>query len=384
MKKFSLIISILCLFSFMTNAQVSFDAEHYPQTEDAFPFISYFTNPGDDSVFVSDFGVDNMTFNDVTMFGDYLVDTIAFFNPEDYDLNGDFPNATHMMIDGNQKIFIVKTDDHAQAIGFSGDMFDMGMEFPIPADNPLTLMEFPTTIETSFESETDGEYAMPTQALQTFLPPDDYDTFAENFDSLKIIINIEEVHDVLETQSVNINLGSANNENLSCLKEFVENYRMIDIYVHSISFGIWAPLSSVPGISDQLPMDLPMLDTTYTLNWWTPQYKMPLVQAETNQDHTIVTNLKFHYNGENSVQQLSLKSIEVHPNPATHQVNLTELPKSGASLIVINNQGKVEKRFSLTGKFITFACDQLASGWYMLQVLDQNGKPIAQQKLIVQ
>ncbi|MDA3909832.1 MAG: T9SS type A sorting domain-containing protein [Bacteroidales bacterium] len=383
MKKLSLTISILCLFSLLTHAQVSFDAEHYPQTGDVFPMISYFTNPGDDTVYVSDFGVDAMIFNDITMFSDYIVDTIYYHNPEDYDANGDFPNATHMMLDGNQKIFIAKNDNHAQAIGFSGDMFDMGMEFPIPADNPLTLMEFPTTDQTSYNSETDGEYVMPTQALQTILPPDYYDTFADNFDSVKIIINIEEIHNVLGAQSVNINLGSASNENLSCLKEFAENYRMIDIYVRFITTSSWMPLANVPGISDQLPMDLPMLDTTYTLNWWTPQYKTPLVQAETDQDHTIITDLKFHYNGENSIQPLALESIEVYPNPATNQVKLSELPKSGASLIVINPQGKIEKRFSLTGKFITFACDQLASGWYMVQVLDQNDKPIAQQKLIV-
>jgi hypothetical protein len=384
MKKLSLTISFLCLLSFMTMAQVSFDAEHYPETGDVFPFISYFTNPGDDTVFVSDFGVDAMTFNDVEMFSDYLVDTIYYHNPEDYDANGDFPNATHMMLDGNQKIFIAKNDNHAQAIGFSGDMFEMGMEFPIPADNPLTLMEFPTTDQTNFNSDTEGGYAMPTQALQTMLPPDYYDTFAENFDSVKIVISIEETHNVLGTQAVNISLGSATNENLSCLNEFVESYRMVDIYVRLILTGSWMPLSSIPGIGDQLPMDLPMMDTTYTLNWWTPQYKMPLVQAETNQDHSIITNLKFHYNGENSIEPLNLETIDVFPNPATNQVKLSELPKSGETLIIINTQGKIEKRFSLNGNNITFACDQLASGWYMLQVLDQNDKPIAQQKLIVQ
>jgi len=384
MKKTKLIIVFLCAFSLMSVAQVTFDTEHYPNNGDIFPFISYFTNPGDDTVFVNDFGHDAMIFNDIEMFSDYIVDTIYYHNPEDFDANGDFPNATHMMLDGNQKIFIAKNDNHAQAVGFSGDMFDMGMEFPITADNPLTLMEFPTSDATSFDSETDGDYAMPTQALQTILPPDYYETFAENFDSVKIVINIEETHNVLESQSVNISLGSANNEDLVCLKEFVENYRMIDIYVRIILTGTWMPLADIPGIGDQLPMELPMMDTTYTLNWWTPQYKMPLVQAETNQDHSIITNLKFHYNGENSIQPLSLESIDVYPNPATKLVKLSDLPNSGAKLIVINSQGKVEKQFSLYRKNITFACDQFARGWYMLQVLDQNDKPIAQQKLIVQ
>ncbi|MEA1874218.1 MAG: T9SS type A sorting domain-containing protein [Bacteroidota bacterium] len=384
MKKLSLTISILCMFTIFSSAQVNFNAENYPQIGDMFPMISYFTNPGDDTVYVDDFGTDAMTFNDISMFNDYIIDTIYFHNPEDYDTNGDFPNATHMMLDGNKKIFIAKNDNHAQAIGFSGDMFDMGMEFPIPVDNPLTLMEFPTTDHTSFNSETDGEYAMPTQALQTVLPPDTYESFAENFDSVKIVISIEEIHNVLETQTVNADIGSANNENLTCLKEFVENYQMIDIDVHVISLNIWMPLADVPGVGDQLPMDLPMLDTTYTLNWWTPEYNTPLVQAETNQNHTIITNLKFHYNGENSIKPLGLESIEVYPNPATNLVKLSDLPNSGTSLIIINTQGKIEKRFSLNGNNITFACDQFAHGWYMLQILDQNEKPIAQQKLIVQ
>jgi hypothetical protein len=384
MRKLSLIISFLCVFSFLSFAQPSFEAEDYPQNGDVFPMISYFTNPGDETVFVSDFGLDNIVFDNITMFSDYLIDTIAFLDPEEYDVSGDFLNSTHLKRDGNQKIFIEKNTNHAQVIGFSGDMLDLGMELSIPVDNPLTLMEFPTTLETNFSSQTNGDYAMPIDALQSIIPPDYYDTFASNFDSIKIVISVEEAHSIIESQNVSLNLGSVNNENLNCLKEYVESYQEIDIYARFVLTGSWMPLSSIPGLGDQLPMDLPMMDTSYTLNWWTPEYKMPLVQATTNQDQTEITNLKFHYNGENSVHALDLASIEVYPNPAIHQVRLSGFPETGAVLIIMNSQGKIEKRFSLIGNFITFACDQLANGWYMLQVLDQNDKPIAQQKLIVQ
>ncbi len=383
MKKLNLSLLFACVIPLFSLAQVTFESNHYPQAGDEFPMISYVKNPGGDTVFVSDFGTEQIQFHTIDMFDDYLVDTVIYKLPGEFDPDGNFPTATHMLQDENQNIFIEHSTEAAVALGFSGDMFDMGMNIPITGDTPLKMMEFPTNTQTSFTSSTTGDYTMPTQALQNIVPAEYYDQFAENFDSVRIVIEIEEIHDVLSEQNVDIDLGSVNNGNHDCLKEFVESYSMVNIHVRSSSFGIWAPLSDIPGVGDALPVELPRMDTTFFLKWWTPEFKLPLVEAECDVEHQIITNLKFHYNGENSVAMQNLLSVTLYPNPAENQVKVTDLPKESAEIILINATGKQKKNFVVSGDQFMFDCNQLASGWYMVQVLDKAGKPIAQQRLII-
>lgn len=383
MKKLNLSVLFACVIPLVSLAQVTFESNHYPQVGDEFPMISYVKNPGGDTVFVSDFGTEQMQFHAIDMFDDYLVDTVVYELPGDFDPDGNFPTATHLLQEENQNIFIEHSTEAAVVLGFSGDMFGMGMNIPITGDTPLKTMEFPTNIETNFSSSTNGEYVMPTQALQNIVPADYYDQFAENFDSVKIVIEIEENHDVIAEQNVDIDLGSVNNGNYDCLKEFVERYSMVDIYVRSSAFGIWAPLGDIPGIGDALPVELPMMDTTFSLKWWTPEYKIPLVEAECNVDQQIITKLTFHYNGENSVVMQDLMSVSLYPNPAGEYVSVTDLPKGASSIVLLNASGKLEQSFTVNGTHQIIECKHLASGWYILQVLDYTGRPIAQQRLVV-
>src|SRR6056297_3812983 len=164
--KWILIILCSCMI-INASAQVTFESENYPQTEDNFPLINYFNNPGDNPAFLSDF-MDGNNYEIVdkdSLFVDYVLDSVFYHDPQDYDTAGIFPNATHLMIQGNAEIYIVKTDQHASAIGFAGDIFQMGMNLPMPVDSPLQMMEFPTDIETAFSDHAESSNKMPVEDL---------------------------------------------------------------------------------------------------------------------------------------------------------------------------------------------------------------------------
>ena len=385
MKQLAIYAFLFCGLVSNTIAQVNFEATDYPAVGDEFAIITYTNNPGEDTVLMSDFENTAMNFSSIAMFSEYTIDTIRFLNPANYDTEENFPEATHLLRNGTMDYYILKDTESARVIGFSGDQFQIGMEFPIVADNPLTLMQFPTTTETNFSDETSGERVMPVSALESVIPPDYYSTFSALFDSLKIMLTVETSHEILETQDIIINLGSANNGTYTCLKEYEESTTVVDIYVRSGFSGAWSPLSSVPGIGESLPVDLPYTDSTFTLKWWNPDFGWPLAEAETEQTRDTVFSLKFHYNGQNSIANNSLSEISVYPNPAsgTVMVNTNALKNQPGTLELLNSEGKKLRSFSINGKFVTFVADDLPNSWYFIRLLDNKGNPVAYQKLVI-
>ncbi|MFO7790637.1 MAG: hypothetical protein R6V32_08700, partial [Bacteroidales bacterium] len=123
MKRICLFLFGSCLM-FNALAQITFEAEHYPDVGDTYQKIKYFNNPGDEPAFLSSFvSGENYVFDTVGDFVDYSQDSVLFLNPTEHDTAGNFPDATHLMRQGNQDIYINKTDQAALAIGFAGDMF---------------------------------------------------------------------------------------------------------------------------------------------------------------------------------------------------------------------------------------------------------------------
>jgi hypothetical protein len=384
--KWILVLLSSCLI-ISVSAQVTFESENYPQAGDNFPLINYFNNQGDDPAFLSNFmdGSDYVI-DSVSSFVDYILDTVFYHNPDNYDTEGLFPNATHMMIQGNTEVFIVKNDQQAFIIGFAGDIFQMGMNLPMQLDSTLKLMEFPTDDQTAFSDYAESENKMPVEDLQHVLPPDYYDDFADMFDSLKITLSVDIDTEVSGECQVTVeSIPYAVGGTYSCLRENMRQVQVIDIFVRSIDYGIWVPLGDVPGVGDQLPMDLPIIDTTHNVNLWTPSFSYPFVQFETDAAHDTVHNVNFHYSEDAGVSNSTLMSLNVYPNPASDRVNLNtgDLHNEIEFLLISDECGKTLKKFAVNSKICTFATGDLPSGWYLINALNKKGMIIASQKLLI-
>ncbi|MFO7878464.1 MAG: T9SS type A sorting domain-containing protein [Bacteroidota bacterium] len=375
----------LCIFIAQNlSAQTTFTSDDYPETGSLHPKIKYLNNPGDIPAFVSDFYDGNSwDFSSVDDFSQYVIDTVNYLNPEDHDTAGNFPNATHMMRDGNQDIFIVKTEQKADATGFSGDMFEMGMNLPVAGETPLTLMKFPTSEGTSFTDNTYGERAMLFSDFEEVLPPDYYDQYAQYIDSVKIMLTMEIESDVVDEPQVTVDLPSAMGGTYDCLEEHRLMITEIDIYVRIILTGDWMPLGEVAG--DNLPMELPYIDTSNTINLWNPAFSTPFVEIETNASHDTVFATRFNYNGQSGIDNKNITSFEVYPNPANEQfhISLDNTDHTVNELQIVNSAGKIVKNVAVNTKFFIFACDNLPAGWYIINVLNKQGTITGSEKLLI-
>ncbi len=367
------------------SAQVTFESENYPQTGDNFPLINYFNNPGDDPAFLSDFmSGGDYVIDSVTAFVDYIMDTVFYHNPQDYDTAGNFPNATHLMIQGNEEIYIVKTNQQVSAIGFAGDIFPMGMNIPMEVDPPLKMMEFPTDTQTAFSDYTESEKKMAVEDLENVIPPDYYDNLASNFDSIKVTLSVEIETEVsgecqVTVQSIPYAVGGT----YDCLQENMRRVRVINVYGRLIITGTWMPLGDVLG--DALPMELPISDTTHNINLWTPFFSYPFVQFETDAAHDTVYNVNFHYSEDAGFNNSTMMTLNVYPNPASEKVylNTGNLNNEIDFLFISDENGKILKKFNINSKIFTFATDDLPSGWYIINALNKEGMIIANQKLLI-
>lgn len=86
---------------------------------------------------------------------------------------------------------------------------------------------------------------------------------------------------------------------------------------------------------------------------------------------------------EAPVQQVEAgkPSLEVFPNPAQDEVYLKGL-QSGQQLQLFNAMGRLVFETNITAELHVLNIANLPSSWYVLQILDEDGKPLHQQKLI--
>ncbi len=378
-------ISILIL-GFITSsfAQVSFEANNYPNIGDRFPLITYSNTPEEEAVLISTFENNGMSFNSIEMFSTNTIDTVKFLDPTDFDTDGSFTDATHFLNNLAIGLFIKKDEQKVESIGAFASLLVLGVT--VRMNDPLKIMEFPTTSTTSFTDSGSGEKAIPVSDLESVIPADFYATFAAMFDSVKLMISSEVQNEIINTENVTIDLPVTNNGTFNCLKEFQKQINFADIYVRSSWTGAWVPLSSVPGVGDALPIDLPIQDTTYTLKWWTPEYGLPLAEIKTNETQDSVYNLKLHYKAPVGISQQNYSTnINIYPNPASNAITIdcSNINSQCQSIKITTFEGKYVKQFFIKNKITKFATDFLPNGAYIIQFMDKNNRPLGYKKLVV-
>jgi hypothetical protein len=197
---------------------------------------------------------------------------------------------------------------------------------------------------------------------------------------LSVDINTEVVR---ECQVTVENMPYAIGGTYDCLQENMRQIQEIDVHGRLIMTGEWMPLGEVMG--DQLPMELPIIDTTHNINLWTPSFSYPFVQFETNATHDTVHNVNFHYSEDASIHHSMLTSLDVYPNPASEKVymNTGDLNKEIELLCIVDESGKTVKKFAVNSKICTFATNDLPGGWYVINALNKKGMIIANHKLLI-
>lgn len=275
---------LLCLlgisvsFSLFSQSPVVFDVADYPEIGDEFNLIRYYTNEDEDMVpFEENIGNGPWHFDD-SLFEEHIYDTIRYEDPAQYDPENVYPEADMYMSGGGTiDYFIKKTDDDVTAIGFMGDLFGMGTAMNLQTENPLTMHQFPMELDAGYQDDGNAFRRDELAAFEAIIPPDYYDQVSTYIDSIEISLFVTHSSEFIAEDIAYVSHRHTVHSDHTCLLERVQSNRLADINVRLIVTGTWMPLADVPGIGDQLPVDLPYLDTVSLYRWWNPVEGIPIV-----------------------------------------------------------------------------------------------------------
>jgi hypothetical protein len=86
-------------------------------------------------------------------------------------------------------------------------------------------------------------------------------------------------------------------------------------------------------------------------------------------------------------QEISPKDsmINLYPNPASHQVNITSIPDRGVEVVLLGMDGKTIRKEKINPKASqhSMTIKECQPGSYLIQILDSDSKPLAASRLTV-
>jgi hypothetical protein len=164
-----------------------------------------------------------------------------------------------------------------------------------------------------------------------------------------------------------------------------ENRKMMtsfDVQLRSKFGGSYTSLSDIPGIGDQLPMELPMVDTVNTHSYWTNGWKSPLLEIEYNSAYDSIYNMTFRYAFLSYVNTPFSSNLKVYPNPATEIVNFVFDNSNDCSLFIFSADGRLVSTTKLDSDNLELDVRNFKTGTYIYQIFDKNKVPVAGGKFL--
>jgi hypothetical protein len=121
-------------------------------------------------------------------------------------------------------------------------------------------------------------------------------------------------------------------------------------------------------------MDLPIVDTTYTMNYYAEGFGIPILSCGTNASNDSVYSMKV-YNAENTAipQFNNFVDVTVFPNPSSQYVFFELTQNTEGSLYVFNLNGNLVEQVNFKTKNIIFDAAKLTPGLYLYQLVYKSG-----------
>lgn len=288
--------------------------------------------------------------------------TISYGNPDTAVLGEDFPDAEVVLNNGFFNQFLDIDSDGITIIGGSG-AFELpnGETYEGSGENmpPLTVLEYPSTFNSSVQGASDFQIAIFTEGA---------DLGGITADSIKITQNILDFDAEFDAWGdLTVNGDTYTNvmrENIGQVTEFI----------------IEACVSVLPGLPCQYQPFVDEIDSTRTFNYYFGDNKFPIVQIQTDYDSEIPFVASYDIDAEPravGVENID-NSIEVFPTIANSTVELRA--EGNASVLVMNTNGQVVENTNFNGAS-TLDVSNFANGTYLVVVSTSNGR--AQEKIVV-
>lgn len=367
MKKFYL-ISLLITISYLCQSQISITQNDYFNANDSIPRIFYGFEFDTQAV-----PKDSVWPNDMT-FGDYefpviITDTMVFHPAQ----GTQFSDATCWFLnrDGSKMYMKIQAD--------KADLIGAEMEMPFNEDtiffrfaDPLIITPFPANYQTQ---NIDQGIAMDKRHISVFesiIPPDYYGTISMLYDTVRFFMDLRINGNFDESGNIIFNGKYNQNGNFEYLRENRVFITSLDVQLRSKFNGSYTSLSQIPGISDMLPMQLPVVDTTKSYLYWVKNMKYPILEVEFTNNYDSVKNLNFKYAYLSNIETTSSGYLKIYPNPATDFINFDLENSSNYTFFVIDITGKIieEKKFFENNNLLNIK--DYSEGMYFFKIVDSN------------
>ncbi len=383
MKRFSL-LCLLIAMGYYAIAQITITRTDYVEVEDEIPRIFYSFEQDTESIFVDSVINDSVVFDDL-VFPNAIIDTLRYFPPTETDPEGLYSGATCSYITRDNYVMHLGISDEAvKIIGVQGQLPLTGDPMNLIFTDTLVLGNYPLTFDTNHADMGSASEKQHISVFESIIPEDYYGTLSNIYDTVMFVMEL----DLKVSYDEFGEMKYIGDSNLNGIYPYLrENRKLItktDVKMRSKFSGAYTPLADIPGIGDQLPMELPMLDTSSTYMYWTNDMKSPLAEFELNTAYDSVYTATFRYAYLSSVNSYDFVKHSIYPNPTTDYLNIGIAEYNGCRLVVYSIEGKIVTEIELSSETTKINIVALPSGNYIYHVINSKNISIAGGKFIKQ
>lgn len=377
---FVLLMGVLCVYS-----QISLNRTDFFEVGNEIPQIKYYSNSEVGVPFSTLFG-EELIFDDLD-WTNFTIDTLRFFNPQETDPENVFAEANCSQIteDGFVLHYSI-TESSIVLVGvqaqqpMTGDIMNMLME------QNVEVYSFPIALNDNNDANAISAFKEHISVYESILPPDYYGYLTALFDSVKFEIKLSFISEFDEFGSMEMKGLNNLQGTFDYLREKRTDVTYVNVYLRNKFSGSYTPVGDVVG--DQLPVELPMIDSAFTYSYWTKGHNYPLVELIMTNDFQNVKQANYrHAENEEEIGNSELFSSVKHsvfPNPVTEMAVIKFDNLAGGNVYIFSQTGKLIEQLSFEGNSTTINTASFAVGMYFYQLIDRNGQIIGKGKFIKQ
>lgn len=376
MRKFFL-VCLIVISGISLYSQVSIVRSDFVDVNDSIPRV-YYSFENDMSSFpASSVMPTDMVFDDPT-FPIISIDTLVYFPSSETDPEGLFPNATCAFNTRDGFVMHLKiTDTNVELIGMQGQLPFTGDIMNLKFVDNLIMAEFPSDYNDQIIDQGVGYDKQPISMFQSMIPADTYAQLTMVFDTVRFFMDMKIKSSFDEQGEIQFVGDSNQNGTFQYLRENRKIMTSFDVQLRNKFSGTFTSLSNIPGVAEQLPMELPMIDTSRTHFYWVKDMKSPLLEIEYNASYDSIYNMTFRYAYLSYVNSSLMTNLEVYPNPASEIINFNLENSNGYSVAIFSTDGRLVSILKLESDNTSLNLSKFTQGTYIYQIFDKNKVPVA-------
>ena len=372
MKRFFLFLNFIILV-YVLSAQIVYKRSDFASVNDVYPVARYSNSSPTSGMLVSSFGeIANLLYEDFT-FEQCVLDTIRYYAPDEYDPDDYYPLANCAFINEiGYVVFLRITYPQVEVVGMQGEIPMLGGTANLKSEQNLFTLRFPLT--TGLDLSESGSFSQQfhISMFADIIPTEYYDLVVALYDSVKFSITLEQISDFDTEGFLTINDTNSFNDARNVLREYRYEKQITNVYLHAIYNGQWTPLQDAPLIGDQLPVELPMVDSTYTINYWTKYLGIPMVSMKTSPDYLTAYSVAL-FDGEfTGISPVDSELWMVYPNPANEMIYFKNLKQTPAHNRIFSIDGKLVADDDFNSDIFIFDAQNTNQGMYFYELWNED------------